>query len=223
MMFLSGADNIFTACDAVRKDAECIGTVLLNEIKYFQGRLRTGKSACVNGVFSCFFHRVFLILLNVGKCYRKANKQSEKNGENAVRSDLRRGTGYAEIMGESGADEQTYDIGCGVVVPFSAGEELAAGAAACECGGKTYSKHAEEVPNMVGMRNGLVFKAKAEFSRNDVQNENCEEKSEKTGKKVCFLKKENIPERSHCAKTASLGDNAHNKSNTERNQERCVH
>lgn len=86
-----------------------------------------------------------------------------------------RARGDAEVVRERGAHEQAQKAYGRVARAGSCQNELAKGATAHERGAKAHDEQAENVPQHVGVRDGLIGEAQVEAARNKVVAQNANE------------------------------------------------
>ena len=115
------------------------------------------------------------VSLDVGEADGKAGGEAQHGGVDAVGAYAGAGAGGAEIVGHGCAAEHAEGKDGRVAVAFAGHEELSAGAAAGEGEGEAGRDHAAEVPEAVGVGDGLLVKAEVEAPEHQIADERGEE------------------------------------------------
>ena len=107
-------------------------------------------------------------------------------------------------MAESRTGGKTEDGETGITAAASGENELTEGAAAEEDAAEADEKHAEEVPEGLGMCDGLIGEAEMQASVYGVADEGSEEDEAETGDEAGVTEQEQVPNAAHHAKPAVL-------------------
>ena len=149
----------------------------------------------------------------------QADGETEDRRLHTVYADARTGTGRAQIVGHSRADQHAEGKNAGVAVAFPRHEQLAAGASSGECEGKAGGNHPKIVPQKVAVGHGLAFKAELEAARQGVRNECGGEHGRQPEEQVGVAEEEEVAERAHRAETAALREDADYEGQPQRSDE----
>ena len=177
---------------------------------------------------------VLFFLLYVEKADGKQNEDADHNcdlacGTNAAHHVF---TGFvhrirsarkAEVVGDGSAGDHAEHGNCAVAVALARKDELTERAAAEEHAAPADEEHAEDVPKVSAVGDGLAFKAELELALNEVADENQHENGNKTVEELEILEHEGVTQTAYHAETRTLCKGADHKSDGESSDNGRMH
>ena len=152
------------------------------------------------------------VLLAVYEVRQRSDMRSNPGGAGSQTKVVRQGCSYNKAHGKHG----------GVVVALASHKQLTPGAAARKGKGQPGRNHAKEVPEVVGLGDGLVFKAGLERAQIQVEQQGRAQHGHKAQGQVPLFEQQYITQRAHGAKAAALGQKAHNQPHANGKDKGCM-
>jgi hypothetical protein len=150
-----------------------------------------------------------------GETDEQANQKPYYYCRNAMRAYTIWGTGQAEIVSETGSHDHPEDKNGRISVTFSGQKKLTSGASSRQSKSQARQNHAPGVPDTHGVGYRLASKTEMKLSNDQIGDKCGYHKRNDPRKQMEMAKKDQVPQSSHGAKAAPLGQKSHKKSHPE--------
>lgn len=129
----------------------------------------------------------------------------------AESADSRRGAREREVVREGRADQHSHHEAARVRVALAGHDQHTPGAAACKREGEAGKRHAEEVPQLHRMGDGLSLKAGFELSEREVRHEGRDDEGSDALEQMAVPYHDKVAHRAYGAEARALREPADHK------------